>query len=121
MPSLDHLALAVRDPRRSLRFYRDVIAVEGAVHDEEYGFVITTPTGLAFTLLEGVPPTDVGEFHIGVSLRDGDEVRTRREALRAQGIPEVEWFDEPGYVSVKVRDPDGYLVEIAWDAKYPPS
>jgi hypothetical protein len=24
-------------------------------------------------------------------------------------------------VSVKVRDPDGYLVEIAWDAKYPPS
>jgi hypothetical protein len=56
--------------------------------------------------------------HIGVSLPDGEAVRTRREALRALGVSEVEWSDEPGYVSVKVRDPDGYVVEIAWDEKH---
>jgi hypothetical protein len=33
-------------------------------------------------------------------------------------VSEVEWSDEPGYVSVKVRDPDGYVVEIAWDEKH---
>jgi catechol 2,3-dioxygenase-like lactoylglutathione lyase family enzyme len=121
VPDLDHLALAVRDPTRSLRFYRDAIGVEGAVRQEDYGFVITTPAGVAFTLFKGVPPVDHGEFHIGVSLPDGDAVRARREELRLLGPAEVEWSDEPGYVSLKVRDPDGYTVEIAWDEKHPHS
>jgi catechol 2,3-dioxygenase-like lactoylglutathione lyase family enzyme len=121
VPELNHLALAVRDPRRSLHFYCDTIGVEGVVREEEYGFVLTTPKGVAFTLFKGSPPTDDGEFHIGVSLPDGDAVRDRRVALRSLGVPELEWSDEPGYVSVKVRDPDGYTVEIAWDEKYPSS
>jgi catechol 2,3-dioxygenase-like lactoylglutathione lyase family enzyme len=116
---LDHLALAVQDPGRSLRFYRDVVGVEGAVRTEEYGYVITTPTGVAFTLFEGRPAADIGEAHFGISLPDGDAVRARREGLRAAGVDEVEWCDEDGYVSVKVRDPDGYVVEIAWDEKHP--
>jgi hypothetical protein len=28
----------------------------------------------------------------------------------------VEESDEPGYVSVKCRDPDGYTIELAWEA-----
>jgi catechol 2,3-dioxygenase-like lactoylglutathione lyase family enzyme len=119
MPLLDHLALAVTDPRRSLDFYRNVVGVDGVVRAEPYGFVITTPSGVAFTLFEGRPAADVGEFHFGVSLPDGDTVRARREELRAAGVPEIEWWDEHGYVSVKVRDPDGYLVEIVWDEKHP--
>jgi catechol 2,3-dioxygenase-like lactoylglutathione lyase family enzyme len=119
VPELNHLALAVRDPRRSLDFYGHTIGVEGIVREEEYGFVLTTPSGLVFTLFKGSPPTENGEFHIGVSLRDGDGVRAQRAALRSLGVPELEWSDEPGYVSVKVRDPDGYTVEIAWDEKYP--
>jgi hypothetical protein len=27
----------------------------------------------------------------------------------------VEEYDEPEYVSVKSRDPDGYIVEAAWE------
>jgi catechol 2,3-dioxygenase-like lactoylglutathione lyase family enzyme len=119
VPELNHLALAVRDPRRSLHFYSNAIGVEGVVREEEYGFVLTTPKGLAFTLFKGSPPTDHGEFHIGVSLPDGDAVRAQRAVLRSLGVAELEWWDEPGYVSVKVRDPDGYTVEIAWDEKYP--
>ena len=119
MPELDHLALAVRDPHRSLHFYRETIGVEGVVRAEEYGYVITTPKGVAVTLFKGLPPTDDCEFHIGVSLPDGDAVRARRAALRSFGVTELEWSDEPGYVSVKVRDPDGYTVEIAWDEKHP--
>jgi catechol 2,3-dioxygenase-like lactoylglutathione lyase family enzyme len=118
VPGIDHLALAVRDPGRSLRFYTETIQVEGVVREEDYGFVITTPAGLAFTLFEGVPPVEHGEFHIGVSLPNGDAVRARRQALRSLGVAEVEWSDEPGYVSVKVRDPDGYTVEIVWDEKH---
>jgi catechol 2,3-dioxygenase-like lactoylglutathione lyase family enzyme len=100
---LNHVALAVRDPRRSLHFYRDTIGVEGVVRQEAYGFVLTTPKGVAFTLFEGSRPTDDGEFHIGVSLPDGDAVRAQRATLRSLGVPELDWSDEPGYVSVKVR------------------
>jgi catechol 2,3-dioxygenase-like lactoylglutathione lyase family enzyme len=101
-----------------LRFYRDTIGVEGAVREESYGFVITTAEGVSFTLFEGQPPNDHGEFHVGVCLANGDAVREKRQALHGAGVPEVEWWDEPGYVSMKVRDPDGYAVEIAWDETY---
>jgi catechol 2,3-dioxygenase-like lactoylglutathione lyase family enzyme len=118
VPELNHVALAVRDPRRSLHFYSHTIGVEVAVREEEYGFVLTTPRGVVVTLFQGFPTTDHGEFHIGVSLPDGDAVRAQRAVLRSLGVPELEWSDEPGYVSVKVRDPDGYTVEMAWDEKY---
>jgi catechol 2,3-dioxygenase-like lactoylglutathione lyase family enzyme len=118
VPSLNHVALAVRDPSRSLSFYRDTIGVEGVVREESYGFVITTPEGVSFTLFQGEPPNDHGEFHVGVRLPDGEAVRVKRQELRAADVPEIDWWDEAGYVSIKVRDPDGYAVEVAWDEKY---
>jgi catechol 2,3-dioxygenase-like lactoylglutathione lyase family enzyme len=120
MPTLDHVALAVRDPARALKFYRETIGVEGTVRAEDYGFVITTPGGLAFTLFTGAPATATGEFHVGVALPDADAVRARRAVLASAGIAELEWWDEPGYVSVKIRDPDGYIVELSWDEKRAP-
>jgi catechol 2,3-dioxygenase-like lactoylglutathione lyase family enzyme len=99
-------------------FYRDVVGVEGTVEQIEEGFTILTPRGVAFALLAGEPPADVGRFHFGASLADADAVRTRRDELRALGVHEVEWCDEPGYVSVKILDPDSYVVELAWDETY---
>ena len=31
------------------------------------------------------------------------------------GIPEVDWWVEAGFVSLKVADPDGYVVEFFWE------
>jgi catechol 2,3-dioxygenase-like lactoylglutathione lyase family enzyme len=115
MAQLNHLALAVRDPSRSVAFYQDVIGLEGRVRAEPYGFVVHTPTGLAFTLFAGTPCADVGDFHFGVALRDADAVRRARAQFQSVGLAEREWSDEPGYTSVKVVDPDGYVVEVAWD------
>jgi catechol 2,3-dioxygenase-like lactoylglutathione lyase family enzyme len=42
VPQLDHVALAVRDPARSLAFYRDVVGIEGPVREGDDGFVVTT-------------------------------------------------------------------------------
>jgi catechol 2,3-dioxygenase-like lactoylglutathione lyase family enzyme len=115
MSGLSHVALAVADPQRSLTFYRNVIGVDGNVRAEDYGFVISTSNRVTFTLLRGQPPTAMGEFHIGVSLPDASAVRQARGRFRARGIPEYEWWDEPGYTSVKVLDPDGYVVEVSWE------
>jgi catechol 2,3-dioxygenase-like lactoylglutathione lyase family enzyme len=115
MATLDHVALACRDPDRSLRFYLDVLGVEGDVRQTDDGFVITTAAGINFTLLRGEPPRWMGDFHVGVSLPDPNAVRTARAAFSSLGVPEHEWWDDDDYVSVKVLDPDGYVVEVSWD------
>ena len=42
-------------------------------------------------------------------------MRALRDASTAAGVEIVEFWDEPDYVSVKVRDPDGYVVECSWE------
>lgn len=117
MGYLDHVALAVSDPSASLRFYRDVVGITGPVREEEYGYVVASGR-VSFTLFRGErPPAGPGEAHIGCSLPDAATVRQRREELQALGVREIEWSEEPGYVSVKIADPDGYIVELSWDDK----
>jgi hypothetical protein len=43
-----------------------------------------------------------------------------RDRLEADGVEIVEEHDEPDYVSVKCRDPDGYIVEAAWEPRAQP-
>lgn len=115
MTDIAHLALGVRDPGRSLAFYRDVVGLEGAVREADFGFVLTTPKGITFSLIRGEPPVGLGEVHFGVALPDEEAVWTRRAELAARGIREVDWWVEPGFVSLKVVDPDGYVVEFFWE------
>jgi catechol 2,3-dioxygenase-like lactoylglutathione lyase family enzyme len=112
----DHIALAVRDPRTSLRFYREIVGIDGPVREENHGFVITTGE-VSFTLFRGDPPPSLGDFHIGTSLPDAETVRRTRAELLARGVVELQWADEPGYVSMKIADPDGYSVELSWEEK----
>jgi hypothetical protein len=34
-------------------------------------------------------------------------------------VPITESWEEPDYVSVKCRDPDGYVIELAWEPDDP--
>jgi hypothetical protein len=38
-----------------------------------------------------------------------------RARLQDAGIREMVWEDSEGYAGVKVRDPDDYVVELAYD------
>ena len=53
-------------------------------------------------------------MQFGVGMRDRDAVRGLRDRLAADGVELEEW-DEPDYVSVRCRDPDGYIVDAAWE------
>ena len=46
---------------------------------------------------------------------DRDAVLALDDRLVADGAEIVETWDEPDYVSVKCPDPDGYVVEAAWE------
>jgi hypothetical protein len=54
-------------------------------------------------------------MHFGVSLPNRDAVCSLRDRLAADGVELVEEWDETDYVSVKCRDPDGYIVEASWE------
>jgi hypothetical protein len=54
-------------------------------------------------------------MHFGVHLLERAAVLALRDRLKADGVELVDEWDEPDYVSVKCRDPDGYIVEAAWE------
>ena len=115
---MKHLALAVADQERSRRFYESYFGF-GARPARRYdGGVLMLYDAEGFSLALG--PTDEpirvpGFLHFGVHLPCPDAVRAFRDRLRRDGIPVVEEWDEPDYVSVKCLDPDGYVVEAAWE------
>ena len=70
-----------------------------------------------FALIQGNPPAAgaAGAVHFGCALPSRDDARDLRERLRGAGVKELEWEDEGDYTGVKVQDPDGYIVELAYD------
>jgi catechol 2,3-dioxygenase-like lactoylglutathione lyase family enzyme len=115
---LRHLALAVTDEPRSREFYERWFAfgVEPAQRMSDGVLMLYGPGDVSLALgpAEG-PPTLPAFLHFGFALDDPQAVRELRDAFEAAGVEIVEFWDEPDYVSVKVRDPDGYVVESAWE------
>ena len=56
-------------------------------------------------------------LHFGIGLPTRGDVHEFRDRLAADGVPIVEEWDEANYVSVKCRDPDGYIVKAAWEPR----
>ena len=54
-------------------------------------------------------------MRFGVSLPCREAVLELRSRLAQGGVELVEESDELGYVTVKCRDPDGYIVEAFWE------
>lgn len=115
MPEINHLALGVEDPAASLIFYRSVLGLEGTVLRDGEGFLLTMPSGFVFALLPGFRPEDLGWVHFGFRLPDPAAVAAKRMELAAKGLAEVDWWEQPGLTSLKVEDPDGYIVEFFAD------
>jgi len=115
---MKHLALAVADQERSRRFYESYFGF-GARPARRYdGGVLMLYDADGFSLALGRTDESIrvpGFLHFGVQLPDPDAVRAFRDRLRRDGVPIAEEWDEPDYVSVKCLDPDGYVVEAAWE------
>ena len=115
---VDHLALAVSDQDRSRRFYETYLGfgAEPSYRASDGTLFIFDAAG--FSLALGVvseriqlPPF----LHFGKGVASREAVHRIRDRLAHDGVPIVEWWDEPDYVSVKCADPDGYVVELSWE------
>ena len=115
---MDHLAIPVRDQARSRHFYETYLGF-GARPPRRYDdgvLMLYNAGGFALALGRADEPiTPPAWMHFGVALPDRDAVLRLRDRLDADGVEVVEEWDEPNYVSVKCRDPDGYIVEAMWE------
>jgi catechol 2,3-dioxygenase-like lactoylglutathione lyase family enzyme len=115
---LTHVALAVADAQRSLRFYRDVLGVV-AVY-EKPGFVQAQTPGsrdvLVFEETDRVRGQGGGIAHFGFRLQDPADIDEAVRAIEAAGGRVRERGDfVPGEPYVFFTDPDEYEVEIWYE------
>jgi catechol 2,3-dioxygenase-like lactoylglutathione lyase family enzyme len=115
-----HLALAVSDQERSRRFYETYFGFDAKPSRWYDGGVLMLYNAEGFSLALGPTEETISTpafLHFGIGLANPDAVRAFRDRLAADGVPIVEDWDEPEYVAVKCQDPDGYVVEAAWEPR----
>jgi catechol 2,3-dioxygenase-like lactoylglutathione lyase family enzyme len=112
---LTHIALKVRDPERSLRFYEQLFGVREYFRDAE-SIQAQGPGShdvLAFELDPAGAGASGGIAHFGFRLTDPADIELAiREAERAGGKLLRRGEFSPGYPFAYVADPDGYEIEI---------
>jgi catechol 2,3-dioxygenase-like lactoylglutathione lyase family enzyme len=115
---VDHLALPVRDVERSRVFYEKYFGFDAGRPQEYDDGVLMLRNAEGFDLaLEPVKskPAAPPSLHFGIRFVGARRVYDLEARLVADGVPIVDTVDDPGYVSVKCRDPDGYVVEAYWE------
>jgi catechol 2,3-dioxygenase-like lactoylglutathione lyase family enzyme len=114
---MDHLALAVSDQARSIRFYVHYFGLAPEAEAREDGvWILHDDAGFSLAIGQIEEPIVLPRFfHFGRGLPSAPDVRAFRDRVEADGLEIVDWWDEPDYVSVKFRDPNGYVIEVSWE------
>jgi len=115
---MDHLAIPVTDQQRARRFYETYLGF-GARPAKRYDdgvVMLYNATGFALALGPSTQPIAPPSWmHFGIGLPSREAVLEMRDRFVSDGVELVGEWEEPDYVSVKCRDPDGYIVELSWE------
>ena len=115
---LTHVALAVRDPQRSMRFYREVLGTVSVY--ESHDFVQVQTPGSRDVIVFERKPRGAGKaggvMHFGFRLQRPEDIQHAEDVVRKAGgtIKDRGEF-VPGEPYVFFEDPDGYEVEIWYE------
>jgi catechol 2,3-dioxygenase-like lactoylglutathione lyase family enzyme len=113
-----HLGLPVRDYERSLHFYATYFGFDPATaRSYPDGTVIVRNADQFDLALHPVREavTSPEFLHFGFAMANADAVRVMHTRMAGDGVPIVEYDEEPGMASFKCLDPDGWRVEVYWE------
>lgn len=116
-----HFGLAVRDPRKSARWWRSLFDLK--VLGAGPGYVALTNDKIIIGLVKGVPrPKTIG--HMSFHLRSMKELREALRVMKRRRVDVEDPGDEIGPVApgspnmgLWFHDPDGYRWELSVEAK----
>jgi catechol-2,3-dioxygenase len=111
-----HVALYVRDPEASGRWYAEVLGMEEVAHEPRWVFMSFGQKHHDIALIKAQTPAELGTIglqHYGLEI-DGDLTDLRRlygMLLRRQ-VPIVKVTDHKAGIGVYFTDPDGNRLEF---------
>ena len=109
---IGHVGLKVDDLEKSVEFYRNILGLDSRASKRG---VARIPSGQDKLVLHEKNLGTSG-FHFGFRLDSPSKVDEWKEWLRARNMVIYDDVTEK-YRSFKIRDPDGYLIEIFSDER----
>ncbi len=121
---LGHVALRVRDLKRSRKFYAEVLGLQLMKEIPELRAAFLSSGGRdhhEVALLEVGPQAEApranetGMFHVAFRLQSEEDLRAAYQDLKAQGIPVSFTVNHGVSKSIYFQDPDGHGIEVYCD------
>ena len=116
---LTHIAVAVKDIEKTLKFYRHIFDMDVMYHKEKM-IQLTTPGNHDILVFEENENSEIGKSggiaHFGFRLKSPaeiEEIHKRVQEAKAEIIDEGEFV--PGSPYVYFKDPDGYIIEVWYE------
>jgi catechol 2,3-dioxygenase-like lactoylglutathione lyase family enzyme len=110
---IGHVGLKVDDLETSVEFYQNILGLDSSTSE---GGVARIPSG-PDTLVLHEKSHRISGFHFGFRVDSSSKVDEWQAWLRSRNITIYEEVTEEKYRSIKIRDPDGYLIEIFCDER----
>ena len=123
---MHHLALQVKDVKRSKAFYQEVFGMRVVWEPDEHNVYLSTGTdNLALHEdLSGAPPPAAPQVldHLGFIIDRIETVKELEAEFRAKQIPIVKPFKNhrDGSASFYCADPDGIVVQVLYEPHLSP-
>ncbi len=110
---IGHIGLKVNEVEASVEFYRNILGLDGRASK---GGVARIPSGQDMLILHQ-KGLGMSGFHFGFRVDSYSKVDEWQAWLRGRNIIIYEDVTEEKYRSIKIRDPDGYVIEIFCDER----
>lgn len=116
---LTHIAVAVKDLKRTSKFYQTIFDMKVMYHEDAF-IQLTTPGSNDIIVFEKKSDASTGKSggiaHFGFRLRDAKDIGImQQKILKAGGKITDQGEFVPGSPYIFFKDPDGYEVEVWYE------
>jgi len=119
--NLEHLHIHVRDRNVAERFYVEWFGMRAMRRGECLTF-LSDEGGFDLALMDDASPQPMPSwFHFGFRLASGSAVAGLHERMATAGVSMLRpLYQDDALVSFRCSDPDGYAIEVYWEAPQAP-